>query len=105
MENRKYYCDCEEKCYGIRREVGKSTYYRHGPYRDPLSKYTLDMRNFLKNIPIIMHVSLSSTMQSLRTHVDGPSDENTDHTIGPLHKRARQSEDEIVGTSFWVYTG
>jgi len=81
MENRKYYCDCEQTCHGVRREVGKSTYYRHGPYRDPLSRYTPDMRSFLKNIPIITHALSSSAAPSSRVRVDGPSDENTDHTM------------------------
>src|SRR5260221_283759 len=104
MENKKYHCDCDTKCKGRQREVSKATYFRHMPYRNHLSKYSRSMQKFLKDNPVIVATSSSRATQSSRLRVAGPSDENTDRTIGPPNKRARGSADDsgrAVGTSFW----
>jgi hypothetical protein len=28
-----YFCDCEEHCHGVPTQVGRTTYYRHAPFR------------------------------------------------------------------------
>jgi hypothetical protein len=108
MEKRKYYCDCKQMCDGVQREVGKSTYYSHRPYRDALSKFTPGLRTFLNSIPTTTHTPSScATQSSQHARVDGPSNETTDHVVGPPYKRARQPGDgpsHAVGSSSWKCT-
>jgi len=64
--------------------------------------YTLAMQNFLNDNPITVQPSSSHVVQSSHVRVAGQSDENTNHTIGPTNKRARQSggdDNDAVGTS------
>src|SRR6267142_1051368 len=98
MENREYYCDCEEKCSGIRRKVGRTTFFTHRKYRNHLSQYSPSMQNFMNTHPIIVHTSLSHAAQSSRVRAAGPSDENTCPTIGPPNKQTRQSGDDASHT-------
>jgi hypothetical protein len=62
-------------------------YYRHKHYRNHRSNYTLGMQRFLENLPITVQPSLASSAQRSCGHVDGPSDKNTDHAVGPPYKR------------------
>src|SRR5487761_10170 len=107
MENREYYCDCKEKCSGIRRKVGRTTFFTHRKYRDPLCQFSSSMQTFLKDHPIIVDPQSSRAEQSSRVRAAGPSDENTCPTIGPPNKRMRQSGDNTshaVGARFWGHT-
>ena len=28
-----FFCNCEDRCHGVRTEVSRATYYRHAPFR------------------------------------------------------------------------
>ena len=96
MPDKEYHCDCKEKCGGIRRKVGKTTYYEHARYRDRLSRYTPRMQSYLREHPIITHASSSHTAQTQCVHADGPSEggAGTESTSARSNKRLRHSSDD-----------
>ena len=48
-----YYCDCQAKCKGEHRQVCRTTYWNHGPYRDPNSQFSGRLRGIFNNNPIL----------------------------------------------------
>jgi len=96
-----YYCNCEIRCKGGQ-YISRASHFRHKKFRDRLSMYTPAMQDFLNDNPITAQPSSSRVAQSSRVRVAGQSDENTNRTIGPPNKRARQSgsdDNNTVGTS------
>ena len=95
----KYHCDCKEHCGGQQREVSKTTYYRHKPFRNHLSHFSSEMRDFLSANPIVVRTSSSSSDAAQRSaHTAGPSNENTYTTSGRPNKRTCYSGGEISRT-------
>ena len=95
-----YYCNCEQICKGTQRKLSKAAYFRHRPYRDSVSNYSPSMQAFLNKHPVVVHTTSSRAAQSSRMREAEPPDRDTDHTSGPLRKRARQSGDDAVGVIF-----
>ncbi|KAI9442693.1 hypothetical protein H4582DRAFT_2073286 [Lactarius indigo] len=48
--SRKYYCDCEARCKGQRKEVSRTTFYGHKKHRNTLSQFTPNFQEFLRNL-------------------------------------------------------
>src|SRR5712691_5135089 len=59
-----YYCDCQAKCKGERRQVSKATYFRHEPYRDPYSRFSSRLQDIFRRNPIIYAVSSTTSRGS-----------------------------------------
>jgi hypothetical protein len=68
MGKKKYYCSRAKKCKEMRREVDKTTYFRHMPHwdSDRLSKYSPSFQALLDKNPITVHKSPSQSAQSSR---------------------------------------
>ena len=90
-----YYCDCpkcKKKNHGREGKVSKSTYRRHKPYRNPLSRFSTSFFNGQT------HASLSYTAQSPRVHVadetsEGSAESDTEPMSPRPSKRMRHSVD------------
>ena len=95
-----YYCNCEQICKGTQQKLSKAAYFHHRPYQDSISNYSLSMQAFLNKHPIVIHAISSCAAQSLHMCKAEPPDRDTDHTIGPPRKQARQSGDDTVGVIF-----
>ena len=56
-----YYCDCQAKCKGERKQVSKATYFRHEPFRDPYSRFSSRLQDVFRSNPIIYAVSSTTS--------------------------------------------
>jgi hypothetical protein len=88
-----YYCDCKRYCDGQQRVISKSTFFAHKKYRDPLSQFSAEFREFLNSVPVLPHLVAARTYRSSRKRSSGTSDQTCGTTSGPRNKRTRLPED------------
>src|SRR6266702_252954 len=85
---RKYYCDCEAKCKGQRKEVSHTTFYGHKKYRNPLARFTPRFQAFLHGL---------GPSNAGKSHLSDNAHQRANLSVpGPSNKRSRLSENNFT---------
>ena len=88
----KYFCDCPKLCDGIEREVSRSTYQRHAPYRIHLSRFSTGFREYVSS-ESMSATSSSSTSAFGSTHLGARED------VTGMSGTGQSGERDIQGSS------
>jgi hypothetical protein len=93
-----FFCDCDIRCQGERREVSRSTFYGHKKFRNPLSRFTPQFQEFTLG----SSRSVLSSNPTQNTHSSGSSG-YVDNSSSRINKRAHHSafdrDHELGGVS------
>ena len=70
---RTYYCNCQKLCKGKNKELPRSTYYDHKPYRDTNARFSAKLQHIFNTNPVVVYKKSSKASKAKRTSDSGSS--------------------------------